>query len=166
IGEAYQGTKPAEIEKDGKTYVLSTTKPVRSNEGDAPETGKVKEGKQTIVYQYVLKEDPTPEVKKGEVVVTYVDTEGEQIKTSVKDVENGDVDSDYDTVVDNRPEIIKTEDGKTYKLVPAGEYKVGTVDEQGHLTTSDATTGKVEEGTKTVTYVYRELGKYIPYIPE
>ncbi|MEY8463002.1 MucBP domain-containing protein, partial [Streptococcus merionis] len=231
VGTDYTGDKPNEITTtDGKTYVLSTTKPVRDNQGDAPETGKVKEGTQTIVYQYVLKEEPkgnvvvnykdedgnvikdpvedTPESDvetpydttdnkpeeiitedgktyelvpdktegdetgevtegttevtyvykevKGNVVVTYVDTEGNEIKAQVTDVENGSTGSDYNTVEDNRPATIE-KDGKTYKLVPAGDYTVGKVDEEGHLTTSDATTGKVAKGTKTVTYVYQEV---------
>ena len=61
---------------------------------------------------------------------------------------------DYDTVVDNRPKEIEFQ-GKTYELVPAGNYKVGQVDEQGHWTGDDATTGKVIEGDKNVTYVYK-----------
>ena len=36
-----------------------------------------------------------------------------------------------------------------------GNYPVGKVDEQGHLTTTDPTTGKVIEGNKNVTYVYK-----------
>ncbi|WP_175057222.1 hypothetical protein, partial [Streptococcus salivarius] len=45
--------------------------------------------------------------------------------------------------------------GKTYELVPAGNYPVGQVDSQGHWTGDDATTGKVIEGDKNVTYVYK-----------
>ena len=40
-------------------------------------------------------------------------------------------------------------------MVPAGNYNVGKVDEQGHLESSDATTGKVIEGRKDVTYIYK-----------
>ncbi|MBF8971149.1 MucBP domain-containing protein, partial [Streptococcus sp. NLN76] len=138
IGEAYQGTKPAEIVKDGKTYVLSTTKPVRSNEGDAPETGEVKEGKQTIVYQYVLKEEP-----KGNVIVHYKDTDGNTIKEDVEDTPSSDVDTPYDTK-DNKPEVIETPEGKKYKLVP--ERTEGNEE------------GKVVEGTTEVTYVYQQVG--------
>ena len=64
------------------------------------------------------------------------------------------VDKDYDTVVDNRPQEIEFE-GKTYELVPSGTYTVGKVDDQGHLESTDATTGKVIEGDKNVTYVYK-----------
>ena len=64
------------------------------------------------------------------------------------------VDKDYDTVVDNRPNEIQY-NGKTYELVPAGNYTVGKVDGQGHLESSDATTGKVIEGRKDVTSIYK-----------
>ncbi|MBF0700090.1 MucBP domain-containing protein, partial [Streptococcus danieliae] len=84
--------------KDGKTYVLSATKPVRDSQGDAPETGKVTEGEQTVVYQYVLKEEP-----KGNVVVNYKDTAGNVIKDPVKDETDKPVDEPYDTT-DNKPE--------------------------------------------------------------
>ena len=57
--------------------------------------------------------------------------------------------------MDNRPKTIVTPDGKVYELVPAGNYTVGKVDGQGHLTTTDPTTGKVIEGDKNVTYVYK-----------
>ena len=46
-------------------------------------------------------------------------------------------------------------DGKTYVLVPAGNYTVGSVDSEGHLESSDSTTGKVVEGDKHVTYIYK-----------
>ncbi|MHB9782902.1 MucBP domain-containing protein, partial [Streptococcus sp. 10F2] len=134
----------------GKTYVLSATKPVRDSQGDAPETGKVTEGEQTVVYQYVLKEEPVPEVKKGNVVVHYVNEAGETIAADVEDTPESDVDTPYDTT-DNKPKIIE-KDGKRYifSKVQAGDQE----------------TGKVVEGTTNVTYVYKELGKYIPYIPE
>ncbi|WP_256263221.1 MucBP domain-containing protein, partial [Streptococcus sp. HMSC072G04] len=55
---------------------------------------------------------------------------------------------------DNRPSTIEFQ-GKTYELVPKGNYPVGQVDEQGHWTGDDATTGKVAEKDKNVTYVYQ-----------
>ena len=46
--------------------------------------------------------------------------------------------------------------GKTHTIgTPPGNYKVGQVDEQGHWTGDDATTGKVAEKDKNVTYVYQ-----------
>ncbi|CYU84584.1 muramidase-released protein [Streptococcus suis] len=74
------------------------------------------------------------------------------------DVENGKPGSDYDTLVDNRPDTIVAKDGKTYKLVPAGDYPVGTVAADSNLASDDTPTGTVEAGvTKEVTYVYQEV---------
>ena len=160
--------RPNEIEKDGKTYVLvpagNYTVGEVDNQGHLkssdPTTGKVAEQDKNVTYIYKLKEDPTPQPQpdpaqpKGNVYVHYKDTEGNELKTSVKDMDQQPVDSDYDTVVDNRPnEIVK--DGKTYVLVPAGNYTVGQVDNEGHLESSDPTTGKVIEGDKNVTYIYK-----------
>ncbi|NQH55045.1 hypothetical protein HO653_10785, partial [Streptococcus suis] len=64
----YGDTPPATITKDGKTYELVRT---RTNEGDAPENGVVKEGEQTITYEYKEKVE-TPVVKTGSVVARYV----------------------------------------------------------------------------------------------
>src|SRR5699024_1825285 len=77
-------------------------------------------------------------------------------RSLVEDVKGGFAGTDYDTVVDHRPVTIE-KDGKTYKLVSAGNYTIGKVDDQGHLTTSDAPIGKIAVGKKTVTYVYEEL---------
>ena len=160
--------RPNEIVKDGKTYVLvpagNYTVGEVDNQGHLkssdPTTGKVAEQDKNVTYIYKLKEDPTPQPQpdpaqpKGNVYVHYKDTEGNELKTSVKDMDQQPVDSDYDTVVDNRPnEIVK--DGKTYVLVPAGNYTVGEVDNQGHLKSSDPTTGKVAEQDKNVTYIYK-----------
>ncbi|WP_304682028.1 MucBP domain-containing protein, partial [uncultured Ligilactobacillus sp.] len=240
VGTEYMASKPSTIIKDGRTYILSPTTPIRTAPGDAPETGRVTEQPQTIVYQYVLV------VPKGNVTIHYEDEAGNVIKDPVKDEENVDVGTPYDTTDEgDKPNRITTSDGKTYELVPdktkgeehgtvvegntdvtyvyrevkgdvvvtyvdtdgniikdqvidtpssstgttydtsehaqksiigangkryllvkAGNYPIGTVDEAGHLVTSDATTGEVSEGTKTVTYVYQELGSYIPYIPQ
>ena len=152
--------RPKEIEFEGKTYELvpAGNYPVGQVDeqghwtGDDATTGKVIEGDKNVTYVYKLKEQPAQ--PKGNVYVHYVDTEGKTIKASVTDELAQPVGKDYDTVVDNRPKEIEFE-GKTYELVPAGNYKVGQVDEQGHWTGDDATTGKVIEGDKNVTYVYK-----------
>ena len=158
--------RPNEIEKDGKTYVLvpagNYTVGEVDNQGHLkssdPTTGKVAEQDKNVTYIYKLKEDPAPQPDpaqpKGNVYVHYKDTEGNELKASVKDMDQQPVDSDYDTVVDNRPNEIE-KDGKTYVLVPAGNYTVGEVDNQGHLKSSDPTTGKVAEQDKNVTYIYK-----------
>ena len=156
-----EGEKPNTIEKDGKTYKLvpKGDYPVGKVDENGhlvssdPITGKVDKPKSVITYVYKeVKEDPVQ--PKGNVYVHYKDTEGNELKTSVKDMDQQPVDSDYDTVVDNRPNEIE-KDGKTYVLVPAGNYTVGEVDNQGHLKSSDPTTGKVIEGDKNVTYIYK-----------
>ncbi|VED67628.1 MULTISPECIES: accessory Sec-dependent serine-rich glycoprotein adhesin [Streptococcus] len=150
--------RPQEIEFEGKTYELVAAGNYTVGEVDDqghlkstdPTTGKVIEGDKNVTYVYKQKEEP-----KGNVYVHYVDTEGKTIKSDVTDEEAQPVDKDYDTVVDNRPQEIEFE-GKTYELVPAGNYKVGEVDDQGHLKSTDPTTGKVIEGDKNVTYVYKQ----------
>ncbi|WP_105143962.1 MucBP domain-containing protein [Streptococcus suis] len=154
VDEPYGDTPPTTITKDGKTYILVRT---RSNEGDSPKDGIVKEGEQTITYEYKEQEE-TPEVKTGNVVITYVDTEGNVLKSEVKDTTDGEVGSEYNTKEsDNEyPETI-VKDGVTYKRVKAGNHTVGTTTEDGHLVSSDKPAGTVEEGTKTVTYVYEKV---------
>ena len=152
--------RPQEITFEGKTYELvpagSYTVGEVDDEGHLkstdPTTGKVIEGDKNVTYVYKLKE--TPAEPKGNVYVHYVDTEGKTIKSDVTDEDAQPVDKDYDTVVDNRPQEIEFE-GKTYELVPAGSYTVGEVDDEGHLKSTDPTTGKVIEGDKNVTYVYK-----------
>ena len=163
VGKDYDtvvDNRPKEIEFEGKTYELVPAGNYTVGQvdeqghwtGDDATTGKVIEGDKNVTYVYQLKEQPAQ--PKGNVYVHYVDTEGNTIKTSVVDEKDQPVGKDYDTVVDNRPKEIEFE-GKTYELVPAGNYTVGQVDEQGHWTGDDATTGKVIEGDKNVTYVYK-----------
>ena len=163
VGKDYDtviDNRPKEIEFEGKTYELVPAGNYKVGQvdeqghwtGDDATTGKVIEGDKNVTYVYQLKEQPVQ--PKGNVYVHYVDTEGKTIKASVTDELAQPVGKDYDTVIDNRPKEIEFE-GKTYELVPAGNYKVGQVDEQGHWTGDDATTGKVIEGDKNVTYVYK-----------
>ena len=153
--------RPNEIQYNGKTYELVPAGNYNVGKVDGQghlessdaTTGKVIEGRKDVTYIYKLKEEPTQ--PKGNVYVHYVDENGKTIKTSVVDEKDQPVGKDYDTVVDNRPKTIVTPDGKVYELVPQGNYPVGKVDGQGHLTTTDPTTGKVIEGDKNVTYVYK-----------
>ncbi|HEP1844973.1 TPA: MucBP domain-containing protein, partial [Streptococcus suis] len=124
---------PSTIEKDGETYyrveagnhtVGNTTEDGHLVSSDDP-SGTVEEGTKTVTYVYQ---------KAGNVNVNYVDTDGNVLKDKVADVVNGKPGSDYNTVIDNKPATITTEDGKTYKLVPAGSYKVGVVGSNNNLT--------------------------------
>ncbi|NQO85930.1 YSIRK-type signal peptide-containing protein, partial [Streptococcus suis] len=154
---------PSTIEKDGETYyrveagnhtVGNTTEDGHLVSSDDPK-GTVEEGTKTVTYVYE---------KAGNVNVNYVDTDGKVLKAKVADVVNGKPGSDYNTVIDNKPATITTEDGKTYKLVPAGSYKVGVVGSNNNLTEVgngkatgiDSVTGDVVAGeTKEITYVYQ-----------
>ena len=164
VGKDYntvEDNRPQYIKFEGKTYEIVpvgnyTVGKVDTQghlESTDPTTGKVVEGRKDVTYIYKLVEEPVQ--PKGNVYVHYVDENGNTIKTSVVDEKDQPVGKDYDTVVDNRPKTIVTPDGKVYELVPAGNYPVGKVDGEGHLTTTDPTTGKVIEGDKNVTYVYK-----------
>ncbi|HEM4130047.1 TPA: MucBP domain-containing protein, partial [Streptococcus suis] len=147
VGTAYNtdDKKPATITAaDGTVYYYKEVK-----DTSAPTTGKVAETTTTVQYVYE---------KAGSVNVNYVDVNGTEIQADVLDVENGQPGSNYDTLADNRPDTIVAKDGKTYKLVPAGDYPVGTVAADSNLASGDAPTGAVEAGvTKEVTYVYQEV---------
>jgi len=164
VGKDYntvEDNRPQYIKFEGKTYEIVpvgnyTVGKVDTQghlESTDPTTGKVVEGRKDVTYIYKLVEEPVQ--PKGNVYVHYVDENGNTIKTSVVDEKDQPVGKDYDTVVDNRPKTITTPDGKVYELVPQGNYPVGKVDGEGHLTTTDPTTGKVIEGDKNVTYVYK-----------
>ena len=101
-------------------------------EFSAEATGKVEEGTKHVVYVYTK----NPEEKKGSVDVTYVTEDGTVLEKTSDVVKDGKVGSNYETTQ-------KTFDG--YKFKRMGEFS------------ADAT-GKVEEGTKHVVYVYAKTG--------
>ena len=120
---------------EGKVYELIP----QSTKGD--ETGKVKAGETTEVT-YVYKEIT------GNVVVHYVDTEGNTLAEDTKDVENGSLSEKYDTT-DNKPAKLE-KDGTVYYLT-AKELKDGSKPENGAVT----------EGTTEITYVYEKAGQVV-----
>ena len=133
---ADNGMKPNRITTpEGKVYELIP----QLTKGD--ETGKVKTGETTEVT-YVYKEIT------GNVVVHYVDTEGNTLAADTKDVENGSLSEKYDTT-DNKPEKIE-KDGTVYHLT-AKELKEGSKPENG----------AVVEGTTEITYVYEKAGQVV-----
>ncbi|KXT75621.1 putative internalin (LPXTG motif) [Streptococcus sp. DD12] len=77
-------------------------------------------------------------IPSGTVIAHYVDTEGNTIADSVTVADEADVDTDYTTEQ-------KTIEGYQFKEMATG---------------SAATTGKVIDGTQTVTYVYEKVGTY------
>ena len=139
---ADNGMKPTRITTaEGKVYELVPA----STKGD--ETGKVKAGETTEVT-YVYKEIT------GNVVVHYVDTEGNTLAEDTKDVENGSLSEKYDTT-DNKPAKLE-KDGVVYYLT-AKELKEGSKPENG----------AVVEGTTEITYVYEKAGNVlVHYVDE
>ena len=141
-GSAYDtsdnGMKPNRITTaEGKVYELVPT----GTKGD--ETGTVVAG-QTKEVTYVYKEVT------GDVVVHYVDTEGNTIAADKDDLKGASLSEKYDTAVDNKPEKITAEDGTVYYITKAG-LKDGSKPE----------TGNVVEGKTDVTYVYEKAGSVI-----
>ena len=141
-GSAYDtsdnGMKPNRITTaEGKVYELVPT----ATKGD--ETGTVVAG-ETKEVTYVYKEVT------GDVVVHYVDTEGNTIAADKDDLKGASLSEKYDTAVDNKPEKITAEDGTVYYITKAG-LKDGSKPE----------TGNVVEGKTDVTYVYEKAGSVI-----
>ena len=95
-----------------------------------PATGVVAEGTKHVIYVY--EKDVTPEVKKGNVDVTYVTEDGTVLEPTSDVVKDGEIGSNYETTQ-------KAFDG--YHFTRMGQFS------------ADAT-GKVAEGTKHVVYVY------------
>ena len=141
-GSAYDtsdnGMKPNRITTaEGKVYELVPT----ATKGK--ETGTVAAGETTEVT-YVYKEVT------GDVVVHYVDKEGNTIAADKDDLKGASLSEKYDTAVDNKPEKITAEDGTVYYITKAG-LKEGSKPE----------TGNVVEGKTDVTYVYEKAGSVI-----
>ncbi|HFI0831176.1 TPA: MucBP domain-containing protein [Streptococcus suis] len=138
-GKTYstEDNKPTTITtEDGKTYKLVPS----LTTGEATGTVTSGEDKQiTYVYEEIT----------GDVVVNYIDTEGNVIKTPVTDTPVTSTGTDYDTR-DNKPTTITTEDGSVYELVP--------------VLTKGAESGKVVAGTTQVTYVYRKVSSPTPVV--
>ena len=104
---------------------------VRMGEFSADKTGQVEEGTKHVVYVYA-KNPETPEVKKGNVDVTYVAEDGKVLEATSDVVKDGEIGSNYETAQ-------KSFNG--YHFVRMGEFSADK-------------TGQVEEGTKHVVYVY------------
>ncbi|HEL2383487.1 TPA: MucBP domain-containing protein [Streptococcus suis] len=138
-GESYttEDNKPTTITtEDGKTYQIVP----KLTTGE--EIGTITSGEDkhvTYVYEEVT----------GDVVVNYIDTEGNVIKAPVTDTDLTSTGTSYDTT-DNKPTTITTEDGSVYELVP--------------VLTKGEESGKVVAGTTQVTYVYRKVSSPTPVV--
>ena len=168
-GEEYDTTtsenKPNRYETaDGKVYELVTVAKtdgnvqydangIRTNVNQASKaepSGKVTEGNKEITYIY--------ELKKGSVVVHYIDTEGNKIKDDRTDKDNVVTGTQYNvTDANNKPAKITTPEGKIFELVTEAKTE-GDVqyDATGVKKDSAAVTGRVKAETLEVTYVYKE----------
>ena len=135
------GMKPERITTaEGKVYQLVPA----STKG--AENGKVTEGTTEVTYVY-------KEVT-GDVVVHYVDTEGNVIAEDKEDTKGASLNAKYDTT-DNKPEKIE-KDGTVYYLT-----------EKAVKDDSKPETGDVVEGKTEVTYVYEKAGQVvIHYVDE
>ena len=168
-GEQYDTTtvenKPPRYETaDGKIYELVTTpkttggvqydaQGIRTNVNQttkAEPSGTVVEGNKEIIYIY--------ELKKGSVVVHYVDTEGNKIKDDRTDKDNVNTGTNYNvTDSTNKPTKITTPEGKIFELVTEAKTEGNLqYDASGVKKDSAAVSGKVKAETLEVTYVYRE----------
>ena len=133
---ADNGMKPNRITTaEGKVYELVPT----ATKGE--ETGKVTAG-ETKEVTYVYKEVT------GDVVVHYVDTEGNVIADDKEDTKGASLNAKYDTT-DNKLEKIE-KDGTVYYIT-----KAGLKDD------SKPETGNVVEGETEVTYVYEKAGQVV-----
>ncbi|HFI0621756.1 TPA: MucBP domain-containing protein [Streptococcus suis] len=93
--------------------------------------------------------------KKINVVITYVDTNGVELKSSVVDTEGAAIGTSYNTKQDDNEYPLYIVKGESvYKRVLAGDFTIGQTTEDGHLVSSDSAEGAVASGTKVVTYVY------------
>ena len=168
-GEAYDTTtvenKPTRYETaDGKIYELVTTpkttggvqydaQGIRTNVNQATKaepSGTVAEGNKEITYIY--------ELKKGSVVVHYIDTEGNKIKDDRTDKDSVTTGTQYNvTDATNKPAKITTTEDKIFELVTEAKTE-GEVqyDATGVKKDSAAVTGRVKAETLEVTYVYKE----------
>lgn len=133
----------------GSSYTTTDARPEVISDGEflyertpriegASEDGTVIEGDLTVDYFYKKVE---PQAGKGNVVVNYINEKGETIAIPVIDERDAEVGKSYDTT-DNKPNRI-THDGIEYELIPTA-----TIGEE---------TGEVIEGTKEVTYVYKQI---------
>ena len=168
-GEAFDTTtaenKPPRYETaDGKIYELVTVAKtegnvqydangVRTNVNQATKaepSGTVAEGNKEITYVY--------ELKKGSVVVHYIDTEGNKIEDDRTDKDNVTTGTQYNVAdATNKPAKITTPEGKIFELVTEAKTE-GDVqyDAEGLKKDSAAVTGRVKAETLEVTYVYKE----------
>ena len=116
--------KPSEISYNGHLYRIIPSKT------EGVEKGTLAEGTSNVTYVY--------ELIKGDVLVHYVDTEGNAIASDVVDMNQAPVNDAYDTT-DHKPSEIEYE-GHVYRIITSK--------------TKGNEKGAVTEDATNVTYVY------------
>ena len=138
VGTNYDTTdhKASELTVDGKLYRLVPAKTV------GKETGVIVKGTTEVTYVYA-------QVHYGDVIVHYVDENGQVLRDDYTDTKQAEVGTAYNTA-ENASEkpLTLTVDGKNYELIRV----------------DGAETGRVVEGVTEVTYVYKL--KEEPKVPE
>ena len=139
IGKEYSSQPPAEITKNNLKYVLDS--PVLAN-NSAPQSGRVTENAQTIIYNYVIK-------KGGTVTVHYQNESGVNIQNSfVLSPTDTQVGTEYSLQANNKP----TEITKDHLVYTFKNLKQGSAPENGRVT----------ENNQEITLVYaKKLGKSV-----
>ncbi len=148
--EAYANTDSGEA-KDKKVDTAYTTEEKTFNGyefaymgyGSAEKNGKVTEGTKTVVYVYRKTAEPEePAEKTGNVILKYVDQEGNTIKAD-KEVANGNVGEGY--------EIVRNDEKNPSDLTDQG-YEFVRVE-----VASDPEKGEIKEETQVIVYVYKKV---------
>ena len=139
IGKEYSSQPPAEITKNNLKYVLDS--PVLAN-NSAPQSGRITENAQTIIYNYVIK-------KGGTVTVHYQNESGVNIQNSfVLSPTDTQVGTEYNLQANNKP----TEITKDHLVYTFKNLKQGSAPENGRVT----------ENNQEITLVYaKKLGKSV-----
>ena len=139
IGKEYSSQPPAEITKNNLKYVLDS--PALAN-NSAPQSGRITENAQTIIYNYVIK-------KGGTVTVHYQNESGANIQNSfVLSPTDTQVGTEYSLQANNKP----TEITKDHLVYTFKNLKQGSAPENGRVT----------ENNQEITLVYaKKLGKSV-----
>lgn len=156
-----QSLKNAAVLADGKQ---AGTEAIKTPEGVQLTENSLTLAPLTATVLRIAKEDAqTPpsgdKMVKGSVIIEYRDINDRILKDNALVHYNAAVDTAYNAEESkHKTQTIVGYDGKTYKLAPAGTYKVGEVDEHSHLVSSAPTAGRVVGNTTLiVTYVYQEV---------
>ncbi|TCD54078.1 hypothetical protein EJ419_05315 [Alloscardovia theropitheci] len=126
---------------NGETYTY--VRPQSNNTN-----GSVVEGTTDVTYIYRKQTVTPPAPSTGNVIVHYVDEDGNVIKNPENDETNTPVGTNYNT--DDHKHNTITKDGTTYTFVKSKENN---------------TTGTVTNGTINVTYIYRKDTPNTPVVP-